>query len=59
MRYQSWFQWLVAAFELLGTLAVVCFTLLGCLTVFFIQLAWWLFRLPFDLVVKGWRYCCG
>jgi len=56
MRYQSWFQWLVAAFELVGTLGVVCLTLLGCLTVFFIQLAWWLVSFP---VIGFWRLIRG
>lgn len=57
MRYQSWLQWLVASGEMLQILLLLLLTLLGCLTVFFIQLCWWLVRLPFDLVVKGWRCC--
>ena len=59
MRYQSWLQWLMAIIELLGTLALVFLMLFTCSAVFVIQLAWWLIRLPFDWLVRGWRLCRG
>lgn len=59
MRYQSWMQWLVAIIDLLGALSLVFLMLFACSAVFLIQLVLWLVRLPFDWLIRGWRFCRG